>query len=305
LTPSQLVDELAKIGTGPVTPEQAARFKADLQELIHRGAASVPAIQQFLQQNTDIAYGSVPGGDQLGYSGLRAGMINALSQIGGPEAQAAMVATMNSTSVPSELLQLAQDLNQQAPGQYNNQILASAQQTLAQASSGQLGTNAEVGPAFRALQNYGGTSTADAANNDPATFNNAVQLANLPDGQGLAALQQMQQNSSGQSQLIATEMIAQMAGQNGDALDAFTQMAQNGQIPPEDWVKIAPILGGNQYQMDPSGQNPVLGNSSFTPSQATQRIQYLTMLLRSLPPGTGAAKALEQEIINLGGPAGL
>lgn len=297
LTTSQLVDELAKIGNGPVTPEQAARFKADLQELIHRGAASVPAIQQLLQQNTDIAYGDVPGGDQLGYSSLRATMIDALSQIGGPEAQAAMLATMNATANPSELLQLAQDLNKQAPGQYNSQIAAQAQQTLALAQSGQLGTNTELGPAFRALQNFGGAnSTADAAKNDPVDFYNAVQLANQPNGQGLAALEQMQQSSSGQSQFIATEMIAQMAGQNGDALDAFTQMAQNGQIPQEDWVNLAPILGGQQYQVDSSGQNYTVGGNNLTPDQAAQRIALIDSIINSVPPGTGSAKALAQEV---------
>ncbi|MGH8022241.1 MAG: hypothetical protein ACRED1_01565, partial [Limisphaerales bacterium] len=256
LTPQQLTDELVKIGKGPITTEMAARFKADLKELVRRGAASVPAIQALLQENFDESFGDVKGGDQLGYSGLRSSLIDTLNQIGGTAAQAALVQTMDTTAVPAELLEIAQDLDKQAPGQYNDEIASNAQVTLAMASAGQLGTNSELGPAFRALQNYGtpGT-TADAAAADPLDFYNAVQLANMPDGQGLTSLLQMEQSSSGDSQFIATAMIAQMAGQNGDALDALAQLAQNGQIPQNEWVQLAPILAGNQYQMNASGQD--------------------------------------------------
>lgn len=301
LTPAQLVDELAAIGSGPVTPEQAARFKQDLNELIRRGSASVPAIQELLKQNTDVAYGDVAGGDQLGYSSLRASLIDTLSRIGGPDAQAAMVAAMNTTANPSELLQLAQDLDRQAPGQYRDQIVSGAEQTLQMAASGQINTNAEVGPAFRTVQNFSGgaNTTAQTAQNDPADFYSAVTLANLPDGQGLAALLQMQQSSSGASQVIATTMIAQMAGQNGDALDALAQLAQNGQISQNEWVQLAPILGGNQYQMDPSGQSYTVSGGASSPDQINQRISLIDAMMNYVPSGTGGAKALQQELITL------
>jgi hypothetical protein len=305
LTASQLVDELAKIGSGPVTAEQAARFKQDLKELIHRGAASVPAIQGLLQQNIDVSYGDIQGGNQLGYSSLRASMIDALNQIGGPAAQSAMLAAMNTTSVPSELLQLAQDLDRQAPGQYRDQIVDGAQQTLALAASGQLGTNAEVGPAFRALQNYGGANApADPATSDPLNFSAAVQLANQPDGQGLSALLQMAQNSTGTSQAAATAMIAQMAGQNGDAQTALIQMAQNGQISPNQWAQLAPILGGAQYQMDSSGQNYTLAGGATSADQIAQQVNLIEAMMNYVPAGTGGAKALQQQLSTLNGQMG-
>ena len=305
LTPQQLADELAKIGQGPITPGQAARFKADLKELIRRGAASVPAIQALLQENFDESFGTVKGGDELGYSGLRSSLIDALNQIGGAPAQAALLQAMNTTAVPDELLQIAQDLDKQAPGEYNDEIVSNAQAALAMASAGQLGTNAEVGPAYRTLQNFGSANTtADAANSDPVDFYNAVQLANMPNGQGLSTLLQIEQNSSGTSQALATDMIAQMAGQNGDALTALGQMAQNGQISQNEWLQIAPILGGAQYQMDSSGDNYTVSNPNLTPDQIGQRIQMLNTFMNFVPQGTGGYKAMQQEISTLGGQMG-
>lgn len=303
MSASQLVDELTEIGNGPITPAQAARFQQDLKELIKRGAVSVSAIQMYLGQNMDVSYGNIQGGGQLGYSSLRASLIDALNQIGGPEAQAAMLTTMNTTAVPSELLQLAQDLDRMAPGQYRDQIVDGTQQTLQMASAGQLGTNTELGPAFRTLQNYGGDNgtTDDKANNDPLAFANAVQLANMTNGAGLSLLVQMEQNSTGASQTIATEMIAQMAGQNSDALGALSQMAQNGQIPQNEWVQLAPILGGAQYQMDSSGQNYTVVNNDMTSDQISQRIQMINTFMNFVPPGTGGAKALQQELTSLNG----
>jgi hypothetical protein len=305
LTPQQLADELANIGKGPITAEQAARFKADLKELVRRGAASVPAIQTLLQQNFDESFGDVKGGDQLGYSGLRSSLIDALNQIGGPTAQSALVDTMNSTAVPAELLQIAQDLDKQAPGQYNDEIVSNAQATLAMASAGQLGTNAEVGPAFRTMQNFGSANTtSDAANSDPVDFYNAVQLANMPNGQGLSSLLQMQQDSTGTSQTIATDMIAQMAGQNDDALNALAQLAQNGQISQNEWMQLAPILGGAQYQMNSAGTDYTVGSPNLTQDQINQRIQMLNTFMSFVPQGTGGYKALQQEVSTLGGQMG-
>src|SRR5262249_14290227 len=138
-----------------------------------------------------------------------------------------------------------------------------AHQALDMAATHQLGSDVELGPAYRILQNYGeANTTADLAKNDPTTFRNAIAMANLPDGQGLPGLIQMASQDPGPSrdpsqQIIATEMIAQLAGQNAQALEALTQMAQKGAIRNNVWEKIAPILAGEQYQFDnTTAQNP-------------------------------------------------
>jgi hypothetical protein len=158
-TPAQLMDELMELSgsPGPITKEQAERFKQIMAELLRQGAASVPAIQDALNKNANADYVEMSGGDQLGYSSLRAALIDTLRQIGGPEAEATMVQTLQTTAVPAEVLELAKDLEQQAPGVYRDQILSAAHEALDMASANQLGTNVEVGPVFRVLENFGDT----------------------------------------------------------------------------------------------------------------------------------------------------
>jgi hypothetical protein len=309
-TPQQLVAELLEISSaeGPITPEKAERFKRNLEELIKQGSASVPAIRELLEKKIEYAFVDVTGGEQMGYASLRASLIDALKQIGGPDAQEAMVQVLQTSALPSELLAIANNLNQDAPGQYRDQILNAARESIAIAATNQY-ANVELGPAFRILQNYGAANTtADAAKNEPANFNNAINLANMPEGQGLAALVQMAANSSSASgQTIATEMIAQMAGQNSKAVDALLQMAQNGQISNGTWEKLAPILGGDQFQAgnspqsfssDPNAsQNPgfTVVNNVTSPDDINQRIALIDKFLSAVPSDSSAAASLRNQ----------
>lgn len=302
----ELMGELVELSgaAGPITQEQAERFKQNLAELVKLGAAAVPAIREFLEQKGEFGYNGIEGAQLLGYPSLRASLIDTLQQINGPEAQEALLHEVKTTALPSELLALAKSLETQAPGQYRDEILSSARETLAMAATNQLqlGTNVELGPAFRILRNYGDAdSTADVAKHDPANFLNAIALASLPDGQGLPSLLTMAGNSGG-SQAGATEMIAQLASQNADALEALVRLAQKGQIPSEVWVRLAPILGGDQYQLagspgpDASGtQNYAVVNVATTPEQINQRIVVIDALLGFVEAGSGAAAALRHE----------
>lgn len=309
LTPQQLIAEILEISSteGPITADKAEKFKRNLEELIKQGAGSVPAIRELLDKKLEYDFADVSGGEQMGYASLRASLIDALRQIGGPEAQEAMVQVLQSSALPSELLAIANNLDQDAPGQYRDQILNAARESLAIAATNQY-ANIELGPAFRILQNYGAAnSTADAAKNEPANFNNAINLANMPEGQGLAALVQLAENpSSASGQTIATEMIAQMAGQNSKAVDALFQMAQNGQISNGTWEKLAPILGGDQFQIgsspqnssDPNApQNPgfTIVNNTTTPDQINQRIALIDKFLNVVPSDSAAANSLRNQ----------
>lgn len=164
----QLMDELTALsGThGPITKEQAEKFKQNLAELVRQGAGSVPAIREFLDKNLNADYVEASGGDQLGYSSLRAGLFDALKQIGGPEAQAATLEVLQTTAMPSEILELAKNLEEQAPGQYREQILNAAHEALDMASANQLGNNVEVGPIFRIFEAFGESGVRSAAASD-------------------------------------------------------------------------------------------------------------------------------------------
>jgi len=309
-TPQQLVAEILEITStdGPITAEKAEKFKHNLEELVKQGAASVPAIRELLEKKIEYNFADASGGEQMGYASLRASLIDALKQIGGPEAQEAMVQVLQTSALPSELLEIAKNLDQEAPGLYRDQVLNAARESLAIAATN-LSANIELGPAFRILQNYGDANTiADAAKSDPANFNNAINLANMPEGQGLAALVQMAENSSsGSGQTIATEMIAQMAGQNSKAIDALMQMVQNNQISNGTWEKLAPILGGDQYQIadspaqsptDPNvSQNPgfTVINNATTSDQINQRIALIDKFLGTVPSDSAAAASLRNQ----------
>lgn len=310
-TPQDLMAELTALSslTGPLTKEQAEKFKQDLEELVKQGPASVPAIREFLQKNVEFDYAQLAGGDQLGYSSLRASLFDTLHQIGGPEAQSAMLEALQTTALPTEMLELAKDLDSENPGTYRDQILTAARDALAMDAAGQLGTNREVGPAFHMLQTYGSANTIEeVAKTDPVNFYNALNLASLPDGQGLQSLVQMAQNSTGGSQTVATQMIAQLAGQDPQALDTLLQMAQNGQISNGAWMRMAPILGGEQYQIDSSaaqtsgtgadgdsGLNYSIVNSATTPDEINQRIALIDRCLAAVPADSSAANALQHQ----------
>src|SRR5438552_3004746 len=74
LSARQLMDELTALsGThGPITKEQAEKFKQNLAELVRQGAGSVPAIREFLDKNLNADYVEASGGDRLGCSSLGA-----------------------------------------------------------------------------------------------------------------------------------------------------------------------------------------------------------------------------------------
>jgi hypothetical protein len=318
LSLNPLVAELMELsGThGPITPAQAERFKQILAALVQQGAASVPAIQELLKQGMDYRYIDVSGGDQLGFPSLRASLFDVLKQIGGPEAQAAMLQTLQTTASPAEVLELAKNLEMVAPGLYSDQIQKTARDALNTAMANQA-ANVEIGPIFHLLQMYGANTIADASKVDPNGFYNAVAMANQPNGQGLPSLIQMAQNSSGSSQSIATEMIAQLASQNSQALNTLVQMAQNGQIPNNIWMRLAPILGGDQYQLasgaaqnassasaNTGDQNYAIVNTATTADQINQRIAMIQNLLSYVPQDSAGANALRHELDVLGGKLG-
>ena len=132
-----------------------------MQALTQQGVTALPAIREFLEQNQDLNFAAVSGGGLLGQTSVRAALIDALQQIGGPEATALMLQTLQTTALPSEIAQLARNLEQQAPGQYRQETLNAVTDVLAMAEKGQL-AGWDVGALFQVLQNYGDATTVAA-----------------------------------------------------------------------------------------------------------------------------------------------
>jgi hypothetical protein len=115
-------------------------------------------------------------------------------------------------------------------------------------------------------------------------------------------------NADASGKTIATEMIAQLAGQNSQALETLAQMAQKGQIDNSLWVKLAPILGGDQYQISSStgqtsggdatasgSQGYAIVNGATTPDQINERIALIDKFLGLVSGDSAAARALQQQ----------
>ena len=292
----QLIGQLSQlqIADGKLTAEQVAQIQSNLRQLVAQGTASLPAIRAFLDQNQDLPFG--PDGSKLaGVPSLRAGLIDSLRQIGGPEAVALSHQILQTSADPLEISLLTRNLEEAAPGQYRQEILDTARQSLALAAQGKLGDR-DLGPVFQVLQTYGDANTAAELVKLAPQWNYyaTMALAGLNSGQGVNSLVELalQPPSAGTGQYnkLPYQMLAQLSSQFPDAGSALLDMARQNQIPDTAWRAIAAGLGGNQYQFSrqlpqnafPSGATIEAGTSS--PGGPSETFY-------SLPLGTGASAA--------------
>jgi hypothetical protein len=305
--PGQLVTDLVALDPkGPLSAEDVQKWKDNLHNLMRQGAAAIPSIVNYLAQNQDVFYTGVPGADDLGYPSLRSALLNALGSVGGQQATDAMLQTLQTSPYPADIATLAGLLQQQAPGQYDGQVLTAVRSQLSLAAQDQLG-GANVGPLFQILANAAANGTdvsADLAQYDTKwPYYSTIGLANLPNGEGIATLIQMAQDSTGPSQTVAaaTEALAELAAQNPQAQNALIDMAKQGQLTDAQLAELAPYLAGRQNEL--SGQtNPqgtttqglhiASGNQDFsvadtgtslTPDQINQRLSTINQLIQALP----------------------
>jgi hypothetical protein len=313
----QLVANLTQLdlSQGPLTSEQAGQWKQTLQQLIQQGNAAVPAIREFLEQNRDWDLGTE---NQLGYPSLRAGLLDALQQVGGPEAQELMLQTLRTTALPSEIARLARYLDQQAPGQFREEIGTAVRETLAQATAGQL-RGWDVGPLFQVLQTYGGTGAAADLEKSASKWNHyaVLSLANLPLGEGIPSLIRLAQESPRSSTAgVALEALAQVAVLSPEASATLLDLARSGKYSERCWVAAAAALGGVRtfirntgledasvppgpgvmtYHLDASNQNyySVPASGGMSPEQLNARISIIDQLL-AVSQNPSVAEALQK-----------
>jgi len=248
----QLVSGLTNLdfSHGPITQEQADKWKQTLQALTAQGPAGVPAIREFLAKNYELNFSAINGAELLGQTSLRSALIDALAQIGGAEATAVLVQTLQTTTLPSEIALLAQHLEQMAPGQYRQETLSAVSQVLAMAGRGQLPAEWDVGTLFKVLQTYGDSTTTSVLEQFQRQWKYyaTMSLAGLEGGQGVPALiRQAQDPAAGGKRDLAFQMLAQVALQYPEATSALLEQARANRIPESTWPKIATGLAGDQY----------------------------------------------------------
>ena len=234
------------------SPEQAAELRQVFQSLAAQGAAAVPAIGEYLGKGHDLSFEEAGSADAIGYRSVRAGLIDVLQQIGGHEALALTLKTLQATADPDEVAVLARSLEQQAPGQYRADVLQATRNILAMAARGELGQR-DVAPLFHLVQLYGEANVvANLAKEFPQwTYYSTIALANLPDGQGIPVLANLAQQpgwAATAQHSLALRLLAQAAGEYPEAAPTLIALARSRQIPASAWDQIASGLAGDQYR---------------------------------------------------------
>ncbi|MEO8427324.1 MAG: hypothetical protein ABI651_09460 [Verrucomicrobiota bacterium] len=249
----QLITQISQVDVsrGVLTKEQADQLKQTFKQLTEQGAAGVPAIRQFLENNQDLSFGEASA-KSVGYSSLRAGLLDALRQIGGPEAVAVSQQVLQTTADPTEIALLARNLEEAAPGQHRQEVLSAAREALAQLSEAKQ-NSPEVAPLFQVLQTYGDSSVlADLENSlSKWGYYSTMVLAGMPSGEGIPTLIRIAQERGVSVSLrneFALQMLAQVSAQYPDASAVLVEQARLNQIPETAWTKIATGLAGDQYQ---------------------------------------------------------
>jgi hypothetical protein len=313
-----------------ITGEQAVQFRQGFQALAAQGAPALPAIREFLDRNLDLAFGP-EAADSAGAASLRAGLLDALRQIGGPEALDLSREVLRNTTDPLEIALLARNLEEAAPGQYTQEAVDAARNALATLVQDHA-TNVDAAPLFQALQTYGGTAVTEDLARAASQWNYyaAIALADLPSGQGIPALIQLAQDPAGLetgANKFTLQMLAQVACKYPDAAAALVELAARNQITDAAWLSVAGGLGGDQYQFSrqlpqntlavPPGSSATIstsagGSQTFygvplsadgPAADSNQRLAVIDQLLAASANNPAAVAALQRARANLTGAA--
>ncbi len=280
-----LLARLTKIdlSRGRMSPEQAKEVNQLLQQLREQGSAAIPAIQEFLQRGEDVNFDALAGGESADFSSLRLGLVDALHQIGGPEAVAASAEALQGTTDPLEIALLALTLEQQAPGEYRQLELTAARNALTQALSGNW-KGGDVSPLFETFQALGDANDVSLLKQAVTKWNYyaTAALAGLPNGAGIPALIQLAQdpavNSLGTGD-FALRPLAQVALQYPDAARALVDDARQNRIPASAWPTVGASLAGTYIQYG----NQLFGSTApsldWSATEINQRIALVNQLL--------------------------
>jgi hypothetical protein len=299
-----LLSRLARLDltSGRITQGQAVEINQMLQQLREQGSAAIPAIREFFQSNEDVNFDAVPGGEAVDYSSLRLGLLDALHQIGGPEAVATCVEVLQATTDPLEVALLAVTLEQQTQGEYRALELTAAQKVLSQALSGNW-NGGDVTPLFETLQALGDTSVVAVLTQAVTRWNYyaTLALAGLPDGAGVPALIQLAQDpriSSLGNGDFALRPLAQVALQYPEAARALIDDARQNRIPGSAWPAIGASLAGTYIQYGNQLFGGTAPSLNWSAEEIGQRISLINQLL-AVTSNSAARQSLQSALTSL------
>jgi len=243
-----------------MTMQELRRVQSALLELLMLGRTAVPDIRNFLRSGDDVLF-ELAGDEPYEYASLRIALIDALRQIGGVEAERALLEQLDANVSLVELAAIASALEWLQPGFYSDSILEVAQEWLALLSERATPEGAmESGPLFQVLQNNGDRDLAATLYQVPYWLQDYAQvaLANLPNGQGIDGLaQRARRDLRSGRESRSLHLLAQAAVFTPQAETALLDLAQSDQIPESLWPMIGEILmGDRQLQIGNPLQSP-------------------------------------------------
>lgn len=153
---SQLVASLSEVNLQPggITPETAAKWHRQLEELIEQSSAALPALEEFFQKNHDVRFDSSPGTNLLEEPSLRIALIKVLFDLPAPENVKLQEQLLRTTTDQDEIVLLASQLEQQEPGPYREVILEATRTVLEKMKTGLL-PDRDPTPLLKILEQYG------------------------------------------------------------------------------------------------------------------------------------------------------
>jgi hypothetical protein len=232
-----LLDELQTLVWDKDTSngEEAADLLLQLQ--LH-GADSLAAIRDFLLD--DDRSGEVP-------PELRQALLDVLLSLGLPEVEGVALQLLVSDPAALEVLQLGLYLESVEPGKYSDTILLAAERVLIEADP----TRILPAEFFQLLGALGNEQTALLLAEMPWHHEAyaSIALASIPDGSGLATLEQdARVLAAGRDSMqgrLAIQLLAQMGPQFPEAAASLIKLAEQGAIPGDVWPHVLDIVAGN------------------------------------------------------------
>jgi len=291
--------------SGGITPQKAEELKRSLKELAEQGEAAVPAIREYLERFQDIDFDAAGAGKLVGHPSLRIAMLDALGQIGGPEATELSLQMLQKTGDPLEIGFLARALEKNLPPeQFRQAALTAASEALAQVSSGKP-DGRSLTPLFEVLQKYGDETVVGALEQAVGKwkYSATLVLAGMPDGVGIPALIRLAQDptirASGTGD-YALRPLAQAAVQYPEARAALVDQARLDQIPETAWSTLAASLTGNYIQYGNQIFSTTVPKIVWTSDQITMRVGIIDQLLAvtSNPAGQQALQKARVGLVN-------
>jgi hypothetical protein len=214
----------------------------------------VPAIREVLQRMEDGGIGDSSGrGDATSLGSLRLNLFDVLSEIGGGEAIEASLDLLHETVDPLEVAILARNLEEEAPGEYRQEMLQAANDSLGWAANTPREERPDVSPLFELFQAYGGAdAVADVKPNTGRWWEYSLMaLAGLPEGEGIPTLVDEARDPSvpeeHKSQLPA-QMLAQASLRYPEAGGALVDLARSGELSDRAWEAIGGALEGRHLR---------------------------------------------------------